>query len=213
MDPAEMNDIECFWCETTGREARYLRRYARDEAQPCPGPWGYHNAKVRIEDGDDERGGDGYRLAPTDADVDSFHLDPRWPTHCECGYEFTPEDHWQVFTAAIYSAVDGRGEWPMGEMPLGAMWDAFWMGDSHKGPDGRAITVRLPGDHDWCIDGRASNCTRPDDMTHQCWVRRGDPPKLTVDKQGDTCDAGAGSIWIDQPNGWHGFLRDGRLVR
>jgi lambda family phage portal protein len=55
--------------------------------------------------------------------------------------------------------------------------------------------VRTPGGT-WDIDGRASNCTRPDDDTHRCWVRHGDPRTgvVHVDKDGDTCGAGSGSI-------------------
>jgi hypothetical protein len=34
---------------------------------------------------------------------------------------------------------------------------------------------------------------------------------VTVGKWGDTCAAGAGSIFVDGPNGWHGFLTEGYL--
>jgi hypothetical protein len=45
-------------------------------------------------------------------------------------------------------------------------------------------------------------------------VRTGEPPNLTVGKgqPGESCTAGAGSIWVDMPNGWHGFLTRGYLV-
>ena len=92
------------------------------------------------------------------------------------------------------------------DIPIGAMWDAKWK--RRKGPDGRAIYVMMPGRVAWFIDGRCSNCTRMDDATHHCWVRHGEPPGLTVDKNGDTCSAGAGSIIVP---GWHGFLRNGWL--
>ena len=93
----------------------------------------------------------------------------------------------------------------------GACWDAWWMPDNWKGADGIALMVRLPDGHDWHVDSRSSNCTRPDDNVHKCWVRHGDPREchVTVDKNGDTCAAGAGSI---QSPTWHGFLRDGHLV-
>lgn len=60
------------------------------------------------------------------------------------------------------------------------------------------------------IDGRASNCTMPDDNVHKCWVRHGRPEDgtLHVDKNGNTCAAGAGSIAT--PN-FHGFLHNGDL--
>lgn len=104
--------------------------------------------------------------------------------------------------------------------PPGAMWDAPWMHDHGKlkggyllgGPntDGRWLVVRLPNGRDWCIDSRASNCTKPDDDRHRCWIRHGTPPVLTVDKNGETCAAGAGSI---QAGDYHGFLRNGQLVK
>ena len=50
-----------------------------------------------------------------------------------------------------------------------------------------------------------------DARPHKCWVRHGDPRTgiVTVDKNGVTCGAGAGSI---ATRGWHGFLREGMLV-
>ena len=86
------------------------------------------------------------------------------------------------------------------ELPIGAMWDATWK--KRKGFDGRAICVLLPGRYFWSIDSRCSNCSKPKDESHRCWIRHGEPPDLTVDKNGDTCSAGAGSIIIP---GWHGF--------
>lgn len=45
---------------------------------------------------------------------------------------------------------------------------------------------------------------------HKCWIRHGAPSEamLTVDKQGVTCQAGAGSILCGK---YHGFLRCGYL--
>jgi hypothetical protein len=40
-------------------------------------------------------------------------------------------------------------------------------------------------------------------------VRHGEAPNITVDKNGVTCGAGAGSI---QCGSYHGFLRNGELV-
>lgn len=100
----------------------------------------------------------------------------------------------------------------LGDAPVGAIWDAYWMRDagfSRTGPDGKYLVCRLPDGSDWCIDSRASNCTLPDDDAHRCWARHGEAPHLTVDKDGLTCHAGAGSI---QVRTWHGFLRNGELV-
>jgi hypothetical protein len=97
----------------------------------------------------------------------------------------------------------------------GAMWDAWWYGGVTGGPflsplpDGRNLCVTLPNGNDWCIDHRASNCTMPDDTEHHCWVRHGEPPDVTVDKNGLTCAAGAGSILSGS---YHGFLQNGELT-
>src|ERR1051326_3854087 len=78
----------------------------------------------------------------------------------------------------------------LGNAPVGAMWYADWMIGRVKddpgwrwwrGPDGRCLVVRLPGGHDWLVDGRCSNCTLPEDNVHKCWVRHGVPPNVTVD--------------------------------
>lgn len=74
--------------------------------------------------------------------------------------------------------------------------------------DGPCLTVMTPGGV-WRIDSRASNCGSPYDYEHRCWVRHGEPPAVTVDKEGVTCVAGAGSI---QCGDFHGFLRDGALT-
>ena len=90
----------------------------------------------------------------------------------------------------------------------GAMYFADWY--QRKGPDGHHLIVITPGGP-WHVDGRASNCTRPTDYVHYCWVRHGEPPNITVDKNGDTCGCGCS---IGQGPGfrdYHGFLRNGRL--
>lgn len=99
----------------------------------------------------------------------------------------------------------------LSDTPPGAIWRATWY-ESLKdftGIDGRSFVVKLPGGHDWTIDGRASNCTRPGDHDHKCWCRHGEPPNLTVNKVGNTCSAGAGSI---QMGSYHGFLTNGELI-
>lgn len=80
---------------------------------------------------------------------------------------------------------------------------------------GKHLIVILPTKnlHPWDTNGRASNCTMKDEKTHRCWVVHGDPARgeiVTVDKDGHTCQAGAGSIDAD---GWHGKLTLGILRR
>lgn len=137
------------------------------------------------------------------------------------------------------AAVGGHA--PTG-LPPGAMYFADWYGDAPEllGPDGRALVVMLPNGREWHVDGRASNCDSPcascgqpyhahypsaadarpfpctryqDARPHKCWVRHGEPPNVTVDKNGVTCGAGAGSIASGEgAQHYHGFLRGGRLV-
>jgi hypothetical protein len=101
------------------------------------------------------------------------------------------------------------------EWGVGAMWRAVWYWknaawDNETEPH---LIVRCPNGaestRDWDIDSRCSNCGLPGDHLHRCWVRHGEPPNLTVDKAGVTCNAGAGSIALPH---WHGFLRNGELV-
>ncbi len=94
------------------------------------------------------------------------------------------------------------------QLPPGAMWYADWY--SRKGSDGQHLIVKTPGGI-WQIDNRASNCTLPDDDEHRCWVRHGDAPDITVDKNGKTCGCGC-SIGIGPGfRDYHGFLRNGHL--
>lgn len=202
-----INVIKCFWLEPTDREKRYLRRYA--SGSKCSGPMGYHDAMNFLDESPEIKGPDGCwkDSGQTAADFEGHAL---WPTHCSCGYEFQPADERQLFSQHLYRRADTGEEMTLRDAPDGAMWEAFWLHDvpSWCGDDGRAIICRVPNGHDWQIDGPASNCTRPND-SHHCWVRHGVPPNLTVDKNGNTCAAGAGSILTKT---WHGFLRNGYLV-
>ena len=76
--------------------------------------------------------------------------------------------------------------------------------------DHRHLLVVLPNNQIHDLHARASNCTMPDERTHRCWIVHGTPPVITVDKQGNTCKAGAGSI---MRGGWHGFIRGGEFVK
>lgn len=82
-------------------------------------------------------------------------------------------------------------------------------GASYLFVEGPQLTVVCPNGAEWTIDSRASNCTLPYDYEHRCWVRHGDPPNVTVDKNGLTCAAGGGSI---QAGDYHGFLQNGVLT-
>lgn len=86
-------------------------------------------------------------------------------------------------------------------LPVGAVLDVHWAHDLRPGPDGKRLFVQLHNGP-WFVDGRASNCTRPDDSEHYCWVRTGsvEDGTLYVHKRGRTCDAGAGSV---RSSGYH----------
>ena len=106
--------------------------------------------------------------------------DWRSPASCECGYQFTSDDRRSVASSPIYSRVDTGQEMTLADAPIGALWDAHWFeGSAHHrpGPDGIHLVCRTPGGT-WDIDGRAHNCTRPDDDTHRCWLRHARNLKL-----------------------------------
>lgn len=98
------------------------------------------------------------------------------------------------------------------QLPPGTMyWEHWHPKTCHfwDNCDGKHLHAVLPNGHHWDIDSRASNCTVPNDRIHRCWVRTGEPPHVTVGKNGPTCSAGAGSILSGD---YHGFLRNGELT-
>jgi hypothetical protein len=122
-----------------------------------------------------------------------------------------------VPAVTLSSSVRHVWDTPSGRLEPGCMYYASWYdcrarGHCYRGwtnCDGRHLYVVLPNGHEWDIDSRASNCNRPDDTEHRCWVRGGEPPNVTAGKDGNTCSAGAGSI---ASGDYHGFLRDGVLT-
>ena len=101
---------------------------------------------------------------------------------------------------------------------VGDVWDAPWIHERHDGCpewdncDGKHLYIVLPNMDFHDINSRASNCTKPEDRKHRCWVVHGDVEHMTVDKKGETCDAGGGSIIRYGDKGWHGFIRNGEFV-
>lgn len=212
-----------YWLEPAGRVAVGLRHYSRGDWSGFTCQGGYHSALVFTGEAEARFTGEGERRTLT-APPSVPHEDPRWPTNCGhgCGYEFTTEDERQDWQELIYQRTDTGELVTLREprpdavnaptsAPPGASWDAWWMPDWGQGRDGIALMVRCPNGRDWHVDGRASNCTMPDDRVHKCWVRHGDPRgcHLNVDKNGVTCGAGAGSIQADD---YHGFLAGGVLT-
>lgn len=198
---------QTFWLEPTGEQNVGLRRYVASHTGAWACEEGWHAALVITGTKPivlDEEG-----RMPVQPKVS--HDDPNWPTHCEqgCGYVFTDDDHWQEWGDQLYRRTDTGELTTLRDAPPGACWDASWM-PFHRGPDGICLMVKCPNGRDWAVDSEASNCTRKGEP-HQCWVRHGDPRerKVTVDKNGDTCAAGAGSILAGD---YHGFLQAGILT-
>lgn len=198
-----------FYIERTQLGRLYLRRYSSSPCPNMPGQYSYHDRMVYLKDGP---------VQTVCADSHP-HDDPLWPTHCTCGHEFQETDTWQLFNHPIYKRVDTGEEMILKDAPVGACWNAFWMAERRKerpcfdvGDDGLSLVVRTPGG-DWPIDSRANNCTMPNDTAHKCWVRHSSPEDpngtFTVDKNGVTCGAGAGSIVIGN---WHGWVRNSHLI-
>lgn len=135
-----------------------------------------------------------------------------WPIHCESCGDLIPKyttkfklNH-QVFTKRLYNT-------PSGDPEAGNIYYNHWLPedfywDNHKGPH---LECLVPNGEFWNIDSRASNCTMPNDRTHRCWVKHGNPEDGTihVDKNGLTCNAGGGSI---QTKNYHGFLHNGNFT-
>lgn len=197
---AEYPDVPIMWIYPTGELQFSLRRYYFGENRKCTNPdnHGYCDARTII--------GKIKREDPKDVPPRS---DPRWPAHCACGYHFTDKDEWQPRYLTVYRNQPGTWEGTLSEAPPGSVYDATWYPDTYK-VDGEYLVVVCPDGSKWEVSSRASNCDKKDDDLHKCWVRHGraQDGTLHVDKNGLTCNAGAGSIQTLQ---WHGFCSNGRL--
>jgi hypothetical protein len=183
-----------------------LRIYWGDK--DCPnclggGRPGYHNGTIPLTKSE--------KVADWDlgGEVSDYPISG-FPAACDHCAAAAPADvQRQVFTDRLYDTPSGKPE----------PGDCFWSTWNHDNGrclfpgwtncSGPHLVVVLPNGHWWDVDSRASNCTMPQDKVHRCWVRRGEPPNVHVDKNGPTCAAGAGSILAD---GYHGFLHNGYLT-
>jgi hypothetical protein len=204
-----IQSIKCFLLEPTNRHTRFLRRMA---------PWvtgAEHHCRclVPLDTVTDHAGA--VNPSCPDDDIGKY----AWPTACDTRGQPMPGDaSYEFFLQKVWRRADTGEEMSTEGAPAGAIYRAPWLEDSvrHRGPDGKSYICIIPskpdwsGRHSWMMDGAASNCDMPDDPVHKCWCRHGEAPVFTVDKVGNTCRAGAGSIL--SPGGWHGFLRDGVLV-
>lgn len=186
----------CVLLEATDQASLSLRRYAG--TKPCEqSGMGIHDASALI-------GTAAITVSERDTwDVEGVQqpppADPRWPTHCICGYQFEDGDAWQLFKSRMYARQDTGALLTLHEAEPGMMWDAPWFVDFNPpwaGPDGRCLIMRLPGNGEWTIDGPSRNGGG--------WTRTGDPPKITA--RPSILSHPSGNV-----KGYHGFLTDGVL--
>lgn len=179
--------------EPTGRYRRELRRYRSSFSggDACPAG-GYCDASATIgEVGADEASAHGDNWP---------HDDSRWPAACgRCGYTFTPDDQWQRNDNRLYRLPDGIefAFWgAFGKVaPPGTMIRAHWYDEFSGHPDGiESWLISLPDGGDWITSSRATG--------GGYWTVTGTPPNITASP----------SIWHNQPDGWHGWVRNGELV-
>jgi hypothetical protein len=161
-----------------------------------------------------------------------LHTGEHGPWRNHDGKTVSDGDEDASYRSPIYESAAGERREGLEELPIGALWTEN--GDYYQaGPDGHAVSCKCPNQSRsswtvWHIDGRASNCTSAcakcgvpyrDHRTdcqyqdsapqHRCWSRRGTIGEpINVDKSGETCKAGGGSI---QTDGWHGNLHNGVL--
>ena len=210
--------LPCVWLIRRNMERQVLRRYSTDN-RCTSGSWC---------SGETWLGDVTSTLHPTmegDHTTPYPHADPDWPKTCDvCGQKFTKKDGWQFNRIRLYEYKGPYGHHlvDIRSAPPGSVYSAKWLEPTKKyphswaiGPDGLALHAVCPDGRHWHIDGIASNCTMPEDngskgpRQHYCWVRHGDPrhpSTLHVDKNGPTCQAGAGSIMTGT---YHGFLHNG----
>ena len=205
--PTHAGPYPLFLVEPNGQQRQYARRYTPfEDDKDCPEHPGLcsHSAAVCLGDAPDDS-----NLAGREA-TEAERTTLPFPTVCACGYEFGPDDVWQILMHTVYevrevmpgAAVQVGDLFVSRDLPVGACYHASWMGGgSHqRGPDGLYLVVVCPrtpdgeGTAEWHVDAEASNGPG--------WTRTGTVPRVTARP----------SIFIDAPRGWHGWLRDGVLV-
>lgn len=178
----------CFLTEPSGSVQRSFRRYSG--GSKCDvNPMHYHDASVvtdpEVPEGTFVEGG----IIPDEDD----QKDPRWPAACVCGYRFHVEDSWQVNVNRLYRGCPDGILRTLRELPIGAMWNAWWLADvadgRYTGPDGKAWCVMMPGGIEWIVYGPSSDGKK--------WDVQGAPPIITASPS-----IGIGGLY-------HGFIKAG----
>lgn len=138
---------------------------------------------------------------------------PFWPFT-----RFAKSEIVKCFPMHFQNEKDLCSQWKKGGVRVGAVWDVHWDKGIRKGTDGKSLVVLTP-EGPWYIDERSFTCTRKDDDEHRCWVRHGSAEEgnLQVDKHGNTCESGAGSIRIvdrkKRQSLYHARLMRNNLIR
>lgn len=224
-------DIQCFIIVESPVTNRIISRLAIDVL--CPTTGKSHYAEKQLPNGlvTDKESSYHCFSEPYKYEVSEY------PAKCDsCDYAFKPKDSYSFNVIKTWLRAD-NGLFACNQVhkaPVGAMWDATWNHDVKDwcGQDGLSICVMTPGG-EWNIDSRASNCGsvckkchkpyrehanstictesiyEDSNPIHKCWIRKGSMPHIDVSKNGNTCDAGAGSIQIGS---YHGFLKNGKLT-
>jgi hypothetical protein len=166
----------CFVVEETGDVVISLRRFTWSTDGGCSahGNWG-HDASVVVGSAPARYSDkvDGRRFFDL-IHREEWAIDYRWPKACACGREFLETDQWQVNQDPIYRGAGGE-EWTQRGLPIGALYQVYWLRPEYVGPDGLSWAVKLPpgGPYDiWNIDSEASGGGR--------WARSGAAPDLVV---------------------------------
>lgn len=183
-----------------------VHREARDGCKAC--------AKAWDDSVDDWRRVDTGEIVAIAVDWHAGNLPPgaMWFQAMKQSTPPTGPDDWTGYTEDqldhLRASYAEHPDW-YGGQPGGSDPTLPRRGPSYLFVEGPQLTVVCPNGSEWTIDSRASNCTLRYDYEHRCWVRHGEPPMVTVDKNGLTCAAGGGSI---QAGDYHGFLQNGILT-
>lgn len=193
-----LDKIKCFWIEPISHLVlQSLRRYTSpDSAERCVNGC-VHNASTEIGKALVSECPKLYEGQPVHGDMWN-HADLRWPTHCQCGYEFKASDEWQYNPDVLYRRTDTDELLTAKQMPAGAMRHAGWMNHfvHHVDTDGIILECKLPDGVWWCVDGTANNA--PKDQPG--WTRTGVIPDVTARPS------------IATP-AYHGYLTNGYLEK
>lgn len=184
-----MHGWKCYLISPSDFCRRSLRRHSPERC--LVHEFRYHNARVIIDS----------KIPAALSEMvsrcylpEEFRGDPRWPEACVCGRPFIASDEWQVDVERLYAGFeDGRlRSLRDPDVPPGAIWDADWMPDTYRGPDGKAWCLRLPAGIDWIVHGPSADGRK--------WNVIGIPPAISV------------SPSIAANGLYHGFVQGGLVT-